>query len=366
MYSQSAVVFEETITILPGDSLVLSCTYDTYGRDGIMYAGEGTQNEMCLSFLWVYPEPDVEYHFIHCFPCFSLFFCFVYLLTSHCLLKQVSQCVGSLNSNQIKVWSNEAYDNGYLMMDNVTLKDLINAEWNDIWSFGDIEPSEWEGYNVTWNQSKSDGEAFYNKLWNDTHPIYKTRWAYCATENDSVIGYSENITWASEIEPVIYYNETTTCITSEPTYFPTNEPSDDPTSAPTNIPSVDPTQFPSNNPTLLPSAAPTRDTTVGPTPPPSVQPTENVIVAENVTSPISTEDSGDDSSEIDAHEDDDAAMQIDTMIIVGGAVGLLVIIVILAVAIFAIRNKKLTESAAVHEQHISADIEDGAQTTTGP
>ena len=267
-------------------------------------------------------------------------------------------------------------------MDNVTLKDLINAEWNDIWDFGDIAPEDWETYNVTWNDSKSDGEAFYNQLWNDTHPLYNGRWGVCNDRNKSEIAYSDNITWASEIEPVVYYNDNTTCITSEPTYFPTNEPSDDPTRAPTNIPAVDPTQFPSSNPTqiptsypstdptLVPSGAPTRDTTTSPTGEPtkiptmnpSLQPTDSVIVA----SAVSKDDSGDDGSEIDAQEDDEAALQIDTMIIVGGAIGVLVIIVIISVAIFAIRNRKLTQTAAAHEQHMSADIEDGPQTTTEP
>ncbi|XP_077997834.1 DBH-like monooxygenase protein 1 [Glandiceps talaboti] len=47
---------EEPIQVVPGDHLILECTYNTASRTGLTYGGLGTKEEMCLNFLYYYPR----------------------------------------------------------------------------------------------------------------------------------------------------------------------------------------------------------------------------------------------------------------------------------------------------------------------
>ncbi|KAK3516685.1 hypothetical protein QTP70_022190 [Hemibagrus guttatus] len=49
-----------TKTVKLGDKLVVECTYDTYNRSGLTWGGLGTNNEMCLAFLYYYPALDLS------------------------------------------------------------------------------------------------------------------------------------------------------------------------------------------------------------------------------------------------------------------------------------------------------------------
>ncbi|XP_077997624.1 DBH-like monooxygenase protein 1 homolog [Glandiceps talaboti] len=46
----------DEIVLKPGDGLITTCVYDSSKRDKITYGGDGTQQEMCLAFLYVYPR----------------------------------------------------------------------------------------------------------------------------------------------------------------------------------------------------------------------------------------------------------------------------------------------------------------------
>ncbi|XP_033106274.1 DBH-like monooxygenase protein 1 [Anneissia japonica] len=49
-------------TFKPGDAYVVTCTYNTVGRENITVGGEGTSEEMCVVFLFYYPsQPDLAY-----------------------------------------------------------------------------------------------------------------------------------------------------------------------------------------------------------------------------------------------------------------------------------------------------------------
>uniref|UniRef100_A0A1X7UIG5 DOMON domain-containing protein n=1 Tax=Amphimedon queenslandica TaxID=400682 RepID=A0A1X7UIG5_AMPQE len=53
---QQATHLPQEITVLPGDTLLLECKYNTTGRTGVTLGGESTLQEMCLSFPVYYPR----------------------------------------------------------------------------------------------------------------------------------------------------------------------------------------------------------------------------------------------------------------------------------------------------------------------
>ncbi|KAF4071092.1 hypothetical protein AMELA_G00280910 [Ameiurus melas] len=50
----------KTKTVKQGDSLLVECTYDTSNRTGLTWGGLGSNNEMCLAFLYYYPALDLS------------------------------------------------------------------------------------------------------------------------------------------------------------------------------------------------------------------------------------------------------------------------------------------------------------------
>lgn len=59
-YSFGAQYLEPaSFTFAPGDSLTLTCTWDTTGASGMVKWGEGTGDEMCFNFLYMTPPPPV-------------------------------------------------------------------------------------------------------------------------------------------------------------------------------------------------------------------------------------------------------------------------------------------------------------------
>jgi hypothetical protein len=49
---QLAYWYERPITFSPSDSVRITCTYDTTSRTEVVTWGEGTQDEMCLTFVY--------------------------------------------------------------------------------------------------------------------------------------------------------------------------------------------------------------------------------------------------------------------------------------------------------------------------
>ncbi|XP_046567590.1 DBH-like monooxygenase protein 1 homolog [Haliotis rubra] len=48
--------YDDPVELLPGDSLVTTCKFEsTYKKNWVFY-GDGTSDEMCFGFLWYYPE----------------------------------------------------------------------------------------------------------------------------------------------------------------------------------------------------------------------------------------------------------------------------------------------------------------------
>ncbi|XP_064084122.1 DBH-like monooxygenase protein 1 homolog [Macrobrachium nipponense] len=50
---------KEELVVLPGDSLITECGLDSTSRSGPTFGGFGTNQEMCLSFLYYYPRVDL-------------------------------------------------------------------------------------------------------------------------------------------------------------------------------------------------------------------------------------------------------------------------------------------------------------------
>jgi len=58
-YQQNRPLLEE-IKILPGDQLTYECTYNSLQANGTVIGGLSTSEEMCNTFLWYYPEIDLD------------------------------------------------------------------------------------------------------------------------------------------------------------------------------------------------------------------------------------------------------------------------------------------------------------------
>ncbi|XP_042880997.1 uncharacterized protein LOC122258825 [Penaeus japonicus] len=58
-YQQTRVLKEE-MTILPGDSFITECVYDSSERSGPSFGGFGTDEEMCLGYLTYYPRTNLS------------------------------------------------------------------------------------------------------------------------------------------------------------------------------------------------------------------------------------------------------------------------------------------------------------------
>lgn len=50
---QQFYLYDEPITVMPGDELEISCTYNTEGKTQTTTWGEGTQDEMCINFFYL-------------------------------------------------------------------------------------------------------------------------------------------------------------------------------------------------------------------------------------------------------------------------------------------------------------------------
>ncbi|XP_062505059.1 DBH-like monooxygenase protein 1 homolog [Corticium candelabrum] len=89
---QDTVLLEKEVKILPGDDLQLFCEYHTSNRQSVTIGGEGTRDEMCLGFLFVYPRP------------------------------QIGKCLSQLPTSLLLTYLNNASKNGWL-----PIPDNINA-----------------------------------------------------------------------------------------------------------------------------------------------------------------------------------------------------------------------------------------------
>eukprot|EP01084_Bolivina_argentea_P288018 494266_1 len=57
---QHLTIFSQQIEILAGDELIVECVYDSTEKNTTTYGGPATYDEMCLSFLLVYPKPKIK------------------------------------------------------------------------------------------------------------------------------------------------------------------------------------------------------------------------------------------------------------------------------------------------------------------
>jgi len=55
---QDEVLLNQPVQILPGDDMVLECTYDSSQRNNATVGGWGTPQEMCMVFMEYYPKMD--------------------------------------------------------------------------------------------------------------------------------------------------------------------------------------------------------------------------------------------------------------------------------------------------------------------
>ncbi|XP_050714988.1 uncharacterized protein LOC126997820 [Eriocheir sinensis] len=57
---QSARVLKQEVTVLPGDTLIMECYYDSSAKRKPTFGGLGTKEEMCLAFMSYYPRVNVS------------------------------------------------------------------------------------------------------------------------------------------------------------------------------------------------------------------------------------------------------------------------------------------------------------------
>ncbi|XP_078583126.1 DBH-like monooxygenase protein 1 [Branchiostoma floridae x Branchiostoma japonicum] len=58
---QQTTYLKPYVKLLPGDTLVLECGYETKNRQNMTYGGLGTHDEMCMDFLLYYPKIDLKH-----------------------------------------------------------------------------------------------------------------------------------------------------------------------------------------------------------------------------------------------------------------------------------------------------------------
>jgi len=156
---QQLTVLEEPRTLLPGDEFMVECGYDTTNRDEMTYGGEGSLQEMCIVFAFVYPAPEMY------------------------------KCVNAPSDAARAAWAQELYDAGYFNLPNGTLDYITDNIDSSITSFGAI-PSTWwedEALGLTW-EDQGEGQAMYDKLW--TEEAYSERYQQCVI-NDYLAGVTE-------------------------------------------------------------------------------------------------------------------------------------------------------------------------------
>uniref|UniRef100_A0A914X1Y0 DOMON domain-containing protein n=1 Tax=Plectus sambesii TaxID=2011161 RepID=A0A914X1Y0_9BILA len=57
---QSPVYLSKPLVIMPGDDLIVECTYGSMERETMTYGGFGSDNEMCLAFMEYYPKRNIS------------------------------------------------------------------------------------------------------------------------------------------------------------------------------------------------------------------------------------------------------------------------------------------------------------------
>jgi len=148
---QQTTAFEEYATLLPGDQLIMHCTYDTTEKEDMVLSGEATSEEMCLSYVFVYPVPDT------------------------------TSCWTGFSDNAVSQWLDDAYNAGYWDVnipwnDTVlNIADLIEEGYLD--TAGNMSMYEWEEWNGYWNHEMEGAADFYELFWNDSK--YSERLSVC-------------------------------------------------------------------------------------------------------------------------------------------------------------------------------------------
>jgi len=170
----------------------LDCYYNTEGQDSFIYGGQSSADEMCISFVFVYPAPNLY------------------------------QCINEIPDETVSDWAEVAVNEGYLSIPDGVLEYIINANLvppgTELW---DIGPESWSDAFVYWNNTNGDGQNVYNKLWDDEE--YGTRYSYCSDTDNNAIRF-DNTSYQNDIEPFEEYvpirgdcdTTTTTTTTEEP------------------------------------------------------------------------------------------------------------------------------------------------------
>ena len=170
--------------ILPGDTLIMDCFYDTTNRDIFTLGGESTSEEMCLAFYLYYPAVDF-----------------------------IGGSIGK-REEALGQWMGDAQSEGYLT-GNLTEASLT-------WNWDILE------YNI-----ELDGaEEFYNRLWNTEYEQYDQNYAWCGNADNSNLVWVENAQQPSGFEEydatIFTCNDDDTTTTDAPTSTPTIEPTSNP------------------------------------------------------------------------------------------------------------------------------------------
>eukprot|EP00486_Rosalina_sp_Unknown_P006020 CAMPEP_0201567166 /NCGR_PEP_ID=MMETSP0190_2-20130828/7517_1 /ASSEMBLY_ACC=CAM_ASM_000263 /TAXON_ID=37353 /ORGANISM="Rosalina sp." /LENGTH=621 /DNA_ID=CAMNT_0047986831 /DNA_START=49 /DNA_END=1914 /DNA_ORIENTATION=- len=135
---QNSIIFDPPRVILPGDTLILDCYYDSTSRDFFTYGGESTSEEMCFSFYFYYPAVDF-------------------------------QGSGSAKTEAaLSQWMKDANSEGYLT------GDIDYA----------LENSDFS--NIGWDNTKDGHLEFYNRLWSTDYEEYNQNYMGCGGEENGV------------------------------------------------------------------------------------------------------------------------------------------------------------------------------------
>merc|ERR1719361_3303832 len=169
---QTQVTFETPRTFLPGDHFIMQCEYDTTSRDVMTFAGLGSSQEMCLTFIWVYPIPDM------------------------------AQCENRISYESMTDWLDDSYYAGFWEAHNqydLTVQDAVddNTTFPDINRPADVHPLlYWEGFNISWKSDMEGAKEMFDMLYNNQS--YEGREQICYNSGGVEIQEGEPSTFDEE------------------------------------------------------------------------------------------------------------------------------------------------------------------------
>merc|ERR1712083_340982 len=220
---QQVIFHDESRELLPGDQLILHCSYDTTGDDNMIFGGEGTNDEMCAGALYVYPAPD----FLVCLANPSWDTRSQWLNDAYDLgLWDVNVSAEEIDNLSQGLWATEFDRNDTNFVYNVSGVDMADLiEWGVLGEAADLDLEDWTSAGGHWNGDVDGAAAFYQRLWDNDDGVYYERDSMCVGgSTDDVYFDMTETTFNDEFGDFEEYCDDTCGCETATTSVPTSSP----------------------------------------------------------------------------------------------------------------------------------------------